>query len=213
MTEKKIKKPAVDWEALEPHYRANIKSLKELGQEYGCSDAAIVKHAKKHGWTRNLAAKIAAKAEAKVSAAAVSPEVSARKAANQEVVVEANADLQFRVRMAHRTDIGRARSLFGKLLAELEIVTDNKELYEQLGELLDESGPDSNGTWRKDKINEIYRKVISLSGRVSDAKSLSDMLERVVKLERQAFGIDGEQQASPLDEVLKRIAEERKGSQ
>lgn len=58
----KPEKVAVDWEALEPHYRSGIRSLKELGKEFGCSDAAIVKHAKRNGWERDLSAKIKAKA-------------------------------------------------------------------------------------------------------------------------------------------------------
>lgn len=39
---------------VEPHYRAGIRSIKAIPAEFGVSRAAIDKHAKKHGWTRDL---------------------------------------------------------------------------------------------------------------------------------------------------------------
>lgn len=203
---KPAKRAAVQWVEIEPHYRAGIRPLKELGAEYGVSDAAIIKHAKKHGWTRNLLAKVQAKADAKVSAAAVSAEVSAKKALTEAVVIEANAEMQAAIRLGHRKDIARSRKLFGALMDELELTTDNRALFEQLGELLDQSGEDTSGKFRQDKLNEIYQKVISLPMRVESAKKLVETLEKVVRLEREAFGIDkGEDKESAVDSLLKRI--------
>ena len=206
MSDAKPIKPIIDWEAVELHYRAGIRSLKNIGAEYGVSDAGIIKRAKRDGWTKNLAAKIKAKAEAKVSAAAVSAEVSVQRAANEQQVVEANADLQYRIRIEHRQDIGRSRYLFRSLLSELEAETQNVELFKSLGELLDESGPDPTGTWRKDKLNELYVKVTSQVGRIDGAKKLTEMLEKLVKLERQAFGIeDGETEKRGVEDLLESI--------
>lgn len=42
----------IDWDAIEPHYRAGIRSLKDIGAEFEVSDAAIIKHAKRDGWVR-----------------------------------------------------------------------------------------------------------------------------------------------------------------
>ena len=58
---------AIDWESVEIQYRAGIRSLKDIGNEFNVSDAAIIKRAKRDGWSRDLRAKIQAKAEAKVS--------------------------------------------------------------------------------------------------------------------------------------------------
>jgi hypothetical protein len=208
MSDQKPAKPIIDWEAVELHYRAGIRSLKDMGAEYGVSDAGILKRAKRDGWTRNLKAKIQAKAEAKVSAAAVSAQVSEQKAANETQVIEANADLQYRIRLEHRSDIGRTRSLFRALLGEIEAETDHLALFQALGELLDTSGPDQTGTWRQDKLNDLYKKVISATGRIDGAKKLTEMLEKLVKLERQAFGIeDGESEKSGVEDLLKRIGE------
>lgn len=72
-----------------------------------------------------------------------------------------------------------------QLLGELEETTGNKDLFEQLGELL--YAPDKNGV---DKLNEIYQKVIALPSRIKGMKDLADTLKTLVGLERQAFGID-----------------------
>lgn len=199
-------KPVADWIIIEKDYRCGIKPLRLIAEENGITHGAINKRAKRDGWTRDLAAKIKAKAEDKVSKAAVSAVVSAQSLVTENQVVEANAELQYRIRMEHRADIKRSRDLMKSLLSELEVTTDNRDLFEQLGELLDESGPDSNGVWRKDKQNEIYMKVISLTGRTDNSKKVVEMLEKLVRLEREAFGItDGGAEKGGVEDMLKSI--------
>lgn len=205
----KSPRKAVEWHELEPHYRAGIRSLKELGTEYGVSDAAIIKHAKKHGWSRNLLAKIQTKADAKVSASVVSAQVSAKKALTERAVVEANVDLQVAIRLGHRKDIARGRKLFTALMDELELTSDNKVLFAQLAELMRDDGSEDDASQGKlDRLNEIYRKVISMPGRVDAHKKLVETLEKLVRMEREAFGIDKEGDTeNPIDKALKTIAE------
>lgn len=105
----KIKKDPVDWEMVELHYRSGIRSLKDIGYEYGVSDAGIIKRARRDKWTRDLSAKIKAKAEAKVSAAAVSAEVSERRNANEIDIVEANASKVAEISLSHRADLAKLR--------------------------------------------------------------------------------------------------------
>lgn len=54
-------KNAIDWDAMEPDWRAGIKSKKELSEEHGVSRAAIDKHLAELGIERDLTAKIAEK--------------------------------------------------------------------------------------------------------------------------------------------------------
>ena len=210
MTEKV--KRVIDWESVEVHYRANIRSLKDIGKEYNVSDAGILKRAKAHGWTRDLAAKIKAKADAKVSAAAVSAEVSAAKSANEATVVEANAELQYRIRMEHRQDIGRTRKLFQALLGEVEAASssEGQGLISQLFALLnDEPDPDGADADRKryDAMRKKLDLVLSTSGRIDSAKKLTEMLEKLVKLEREAFGIitEAEGKGGSVDDLLAKM--------
>jgi hypothetical protein len=195
----------IDWDGVELAYRPGIKTLAVIGEEFGISDAAIVKRAKKYGWTRDLKERIRAETEKRL-AELVSPE----KLVKEELVIEANANLQTSVVVSHRKDIGQARNLGGKLFAEVEAVTDNRELFDKLGELM--YAPDDKG---RDKLNEIYQKVISMPGRVSSYKALTDAIKTMIGLERQAYGLadnangeaNSEQKAEISDtEAARRIA-------
>lgn len=192
---------AIDWEAVEMQYRAGIRSLKEIGAEFGVSDAGIIKRAKRDGWSRDLKAKIQAKAEAKVSAALVSAEVSALTKATEKVIVEVNAQAVANVRIAHRTDIARCRKLAMSMLEELEIETGNIELFNELGELL--RSEDDKG---QDKRNDIYRKVISSVGRIDSMKKLAETLKTLIGLEREAFSIKDESDEAPASALATLLA-------
>ena len=74
--------------------------------------------------------------------------------------------------------------------------------------LLDESGTDHNGTWRKDKLNELYRKVISMNDRIDNIKKLTEIDEKLRKGEREAFGISSGEDDKPTSQyeaILRRI--------
>jgi 2-oxoglutarate dehydrogenase complex dehydrogenase (E1) component-like enzyme len=174
-----------DWESIEGAYRAGVLSTREIAGQYGVSHTAINKRAKAEGWDRDLSAKIQAKAEALVSRREVSREVSSQKAATEREIIEANAERIAQVRGEHRADIQRVRSLGLALLAELEGQTSSRELLDQLGELL--RAPDENGT---DKLNDLYRKVISTPSRVDSAKKVAETLKHAIGMEREAYGLD-----------------------
>lgn len=190
----------IDWESVEIQYRAGIRSLKDIGREFDVSDAAIVKRAKRDGWTRDLKAKIHAKAESKVSESLVSAGVSAQTKVREREVIEANAVAIADVRLAHRRDIRRSRSLTNKLLDELEGLTDNRELFEQLGELM--HSPDDKGM---DRLNDLYRKVVELPNRTKVMKDLAETLKTLIALERQAYNLDEQQHEEPYEDRLRRV--------
>jgi hypothetical protein len=171
----------VDWAGIEPHYRAGVRALLDIGKEFGVSDAAIIKHAKKNGWVRDLSAKIKARAEAKVSAAAVSAEVSAQRSANEREIVEANAEMQKNVILAHREDIGGARDIASKFFLELRDVTGAADLIEQLRAALADEKVEA-------KLDALDR-IAALPGRAGVLKSLTESLKNLIMMERQAFGI------------------------
>ena len=72
----------VDYEAIEPGWRAGIKSPAQLAAEYteatgiSVSRSAIIKHFEKRGVPRDLSAKVHAKADAMVAEAMVTGKVS-----------------------------------------------------------------------------------------------------------------------------------------
>lgn len=180
-------KQAVDWERIEQLYRAGLLSVREIAATCGVSHTAINKRAKAGSWDRDLKAKIQAKADSLVSKAEVSKEVSTQALATERGIVEANAQVIANIRIAHRTDIGRSRRLANKLLDELEGLTDNRDLFDRLGELLRDE--DDKG---QDKRNDLYMKVIDLPARTKTMKELAETLKNLIALERQAYDVGAE---------------------
>lgn len=134
----------IDWDGVEREYRAGIRTLRSIGEEFGLTHGAINKRATRDGWERDLSAKIRAQAESLVSRDAVSSEVSKKNLLDtrlaEKTIVQANAEMQAGIIRAHRTDIGRARSVTQRHFEELESA-DGLELKEkaQIGKLLNES--------------------------------------------------------------------------
>ena len=204
MTEKKTIKPAPDWELIERHFRAGILTLRQIATEGGVVESAIRKRSKRDGWSRNLNAKIQHRADELVRKTLVRKIGAQANAPSEKEIVEVTAQAVATIQIVQKGSIQRGHALFTKLLDELEQTTNNKELFEQLGEMLNESSDDG----RSDKLNELYRKVISLPMRVDSAKKMIEVLEKVVRLEREAFGIGaGDGKENPIDTALMQIAE------
>lgn len=173
---------------IQADYCAGIKPLRQIGSEHSLSHTAIGKMAKERGWIRNLKARIQAKADSKVAKAAVSKADSKTVLATENAVVEANAQLQYQVRIEHRQAIKRGRELFGALLDELETSGLKSNELEELVRL---AGEELTAQQRAD-AKQTIRRVMSMGSRITSAKQLVEMLEKLVRLERQAFGIGDE---------------------
>ena len=178
---------AVDWERIELDYRAGIKVLRQIAGENGITEGAIRKRAKRDDWTRDLSERIQEKADQLVRNEAVRNLVRKESSVSERVLVEANAQDQASVRLSHRKDIQRKRAIVASLMDELEaqVGPDNAALLADLGDML--RSPDENG---QDKLNDLYRKIISLPERAKTAKTLAETLRIAVDMERQAFGMD-----------------------
>lgn len=182
----KPEKAIVDWDGLEPHYRAGLRPLKDLGAEFGVSDAGILKHARKMGWTRNLKARIDAKTREKVSAAVVSAEVSDGRKLTAQIRVEVESEVRARIELAQRSDSAELRAASMAMVREVGLVSQNLDAIRNLGELLIDPGEDKNG-----KLREALERVLSVPGR---AKTLKDAAETAIK------AIQNERQVNRMDE-------------
>jgi len=197
----------VDYDLIEPGWRAGILSPKQLAKKHteetgeNVSHMAIIKHFTKLGVPRDLKAKIQAKAEAMVTGAMVTGKVTDKPSIPEREIIESNARVQADTLLAHRSDIQRGRTLTMQLLAELEAETGNIELFQNLGEIL-RKGDDAIAL---DKLNELYRKIIAMPSRVDAAKKLSDTLKNLIGLERQALGLSENGGLPPDVEQIGRI--------
>ncbi|ELR0646102.1 hypothetical protein R3J16_002049 [Enterobacter hormaechei] len=174
-----------DWEAIETAYRAGVMSLREIASQHGISEGAIRKRAKRDDWSRDLNAKIQQKAEDLVRKQEVRKQVRNETTLTERVLIEATAEVIATVRMEHRGDIRRARELTNTLFDELGAQCADVSALERLGDIMFD--PDDKG---RDRLNEIYQKVISLPSRVKSMKDLSDSLKTLIGLEREAYSIE-----------------------
>lgn len=208
MTEKRQK---IDYDRIERGWRAGILSPRQLAAAYEeetdqkVSHAAIIKHFTKLGIPRNLAEKIKAKSDAMVTQAMVTEQVTPVTIKRDQQIIEDAATQLTYVRLNQRKDIQRSRKIAMSLFDELEMMVgqENVKLLEMLGELM--WSPDDKGN---DKVNDLYMKIISMPGRVKSMKDLSDTLKTLIALERQAFGLDDENNkpVDALTALLERVS-------
>ena len=191
-----------DWEAIERAYRAGLLSVREIAGACGVSHTAIQKRAKANGWERDLKAKIKAKADSLVAKREVATQVASKSVETEREIIEVNAEVIASIRMAHRGDISRGRRLTNKLLDELEGITDNRHLFDELGELM--RFEDDKG---QDKRNDLYQKIIDLPGRSKTMKEMAETLKTLIALERQAYDLDTKTGNSDADELSKLMDE------
>lgn len=184
-----------DWDAIERDYRTGQFSLRELSAKHGISHTAIAKRAKEKGWLRDLSDDVRREtnarlidATAKKSAEAagdadevstgVYSEVYSGNPGSQEAVRaagKANAEIV----LGHRKNIKRIRLISERHLELLEAMLKGNEA---------------------EREQAITRLCISRGdGVTSHLKAAIDLVDRIIRLERQAFGLDESDQRSDLE--------------
>lgn len=169
----------VDYERIEPGWRAGILSPAQLAEAYtrstgvAVSRVAIIKHFEKLGVPRDLKAKIQAKADAMVAQAMVTGKVTTATTVTTAAIISGQATTQAKVRLEHQAGATRLQKLVTKLTGELERQTAKKA---------------------------------ALKDRASTAKSLIDAFGRLVAIEREAHGINADAELTdPLSTLLQNL--------
>lgn len=187
----------IDWLAVEADYRPGIMSNREIAAKHGCTEGGVRKKAKAEKWVRDLSAKIESKANDIVRREAVRIEYAE---ATESDIVNANAVNSANIQIAERKDVTKARSIAMKLLDELNAHIDNRDVLEDLGEMM--RNPDAYGN---DKLYDQYMKIISFGGNVDSTKKLSDALNTLINLERKVYKIDTESSQGGVEDFLKKF--------
>lgn len=203
MADAKPKRPPVDWEAVEREYRIGLKTLRQIGEEFGCSHVGVKKRAEREGWSRDLAAKIKESADAKVTKSIVTKEVTKETLVTERIIVEANAEMMANVIRGHYAMLTRLRGIAMLIMDRLEVELEGTDLFRQLGEMM--ASPDEFGV---DKVGDLYRKVIALPTQTDTAKKLAEILKTIIELERKVFKIDEQKpvDVNPLAEFIRAVS-------
>lgn len=195
----------VDWESVERDYSAGLLSLRELADKYGTKESTIRSRAKTQDWVRDLSKKINQKVE-DISRKELSRSTSrTEKNVSEKEIIEANAQAIVDIKLAHRGDIRKSKRIVNALFDELELTTDNRELFEELGEILRQESESGH-----DKLNDIYKKCISMPQRIDGVKKLTDALKTMIGLEREAYDIQST--PTPIDNAVSSLLKAVQGS-
>ena len=186
---------SVDWDAIEPDFRAGTKSIRQIAKENSITHGAVNQHAKLHGWTRDLTAKVRQATRSKLTADALSTPLSADSGVDTEKdaeIVDANAELRANIVRDHRGDIRAARALTKRMLAELQQQSGSPETLEAFAEIVATTVKDGE---RKtdEKSLAAFKKALGLGNRAQILEGLARSLRTLVTLERQAFSLDDEE--------------------
>ena len=175
---------AIDWDRIEPDWRANVKSVVQLSEEYGVSRQGIIQHFDKLGIPRDLSAKIHARADALI-AQSVDKLIASDNLITEQATIDVNARMIADAVLGQREDVKRALGTVLKLWREVEAQGDHSDAFEKMGELM--ANPDDQGG---DVLLDIYRASISLPQRIKSVKLLTESLKALVELQRRILKVD-----------------------
>lgn len=195
----------VDWEQVEREYRAGSLSIRAIAARHAISEGAIRARAKKEGWAREYSSQVRRRTRDSLAEHAAE-QSGAPKAAkgryDASTVIESAAEEAKTVVLNHRKDIKHARFIVKMLREELEFETITRE---KLEELIAADIDDTPEKERK-KRTALLNRVISLPQRASALRDLSTSLDRLIKLERQAYSMDEkEDDEHTYEEILKSL--------
>ncbi len=203
-------KKVIDWERVELHYRAGIKTLRQIGEECGVSHVSIQKRADKYAWSRDLTAKIQQKAQELVTKREATKVVTNDKLVTDSQAIQAYGEVLANAEMTQREDLAVGTKIVRSQMAELAALGDPQfvPLLEWMADQFNECGPDGMGKDGIDKANVLYRQIISLQGRVRMSKEISAAHGVYIPLLRKVFGLDGKDtNGGGYEELLRSVLE------
>lgn len=174
-----------DWELIEREYRTGRFSLTQLEKCHGVHRSNISRRAKKDNWEKDLTGRVRERTQQKITKASLSPEAQAAFDNDDDQIVEHAANENAAVVKGHRKNLERWRSI-AERFAEL--------LENQLAEGKIKVELPTGGSTEIDIPLEYVGKCMGHG---------TQALDRVIKLERQNYGLD----ANDKDEGVKTFEE------
>tara|TARA_R110002033_G_scaffold170862_2_gene214568 strand:+ start:8315 stop:8893 length:579 start_codon:yes stop_codon:yes gene_type:complete len=162
-----------DWEPIEKSYRTGKYSNRQLSKIHGPSEATIRKRAKDFDWKKDLSKPVNQRIKEKLTNKAAEDE--ALVAPSDEDIVEAAANTAATIVFHHRSYAQKGREITGLLLDKL------KQQMEA-------------GTMKVAAFGQVVETDIPLDYMGKTLSAATQSLERLVKIERQAFRLDDDDQ-------------------
>ncbi|MDQ7731612.1 hypothetical protein QT231_02810 [Halomonas sp. SpR1] len=173
-----------DWELIEREYRTGRFSLAQLEARHGVNRSNISRRAKKYGWQKDLTERVRERTQEKITRATLTPEAQAAYDQDDEQVVEQAASENAAVVKGHRKTLERWRGIAERYAERLESQLAEGKIKVEL----------PTGVTEIDIPLEYVGKCMGHG---------TQALDRVIKLERQNYGLD----ANDKDEGVKTFEE------
>jgi hypothetical protein len=180
-----------DLQAIEADYRADQLSNRGISAKHGCSEGSIRRWALKHGWQKDLTAKVkqATKAKLTKTVAESTPNAIERKEREpntpitDDEIIEEASNAAVDVISSHRMrakEYQRIVQTYGERL-KAQIENETLEVQNRDGDVVSIDLP-------LDYVGKCLN-------------SATQSFERLVKLERQAYNLDDQQESSYEDDL------------
>lgn len=179
-------KKIIDWDSIYKEYRANQISNVQIGKKYGVTEGAIRKKAKELNWKKDLDAEV----RKQVRESLVRQQVRESTISDSEIIDTA-VKTNIEIIRGHRKKLAEGLRITSSLFEQLEIISNNREVLENLIFSLTEGDPTKD---EKPDYKERAKliKAISLPSHAGAARDLTTALKNIIPLERQAFNLDEE---------------------
>ncbi|WP_339934577.1 hypothetical protein [Vreelandella glaciei] len=174
-----------DWELIEREFRTGRFSMTQLEKRHGVHRSTISRRAKKGNWEKDLTERVRERTQQKITKASLSPEAQAAFDNDDDEIVEYAANENAAVVKGHRKNLERWRSITERYAELLESQLAEGKITVDVGQGL------------VAEIDVPLEYVGKCMGHGTQA------LDRVIKLERQNYGLD----ANDKDEGVKTFEE------
>lgn len=173
-----------DWEAIRQEYRTGRFSLQQLSDRHGPNRSNISRRAKAEGWQQDLTEKVRQRTREKITREALPPEAREALNGDDEAIVEHAANENSAVVHGHRKLLNRWRSITERYAEQLEAQLETGKLDVQV------------------KSGDVVEIDVPLDYVGKAMANGTTALEKVVKLERQSYGLDLEDEDAPPEREL-----------
>ena len=161
-----------DWELIEREFRTGRFSMTQLEKRHGVHRPTISRRAKKGNWEKDLTERVRERTQQKITKASLSPEAQAAFDNDDDQIVEYAANENAAVVKGHRKNLERWRGIAERYAELLESQLAEGKIAVELP---------SGGTAEIDVPLEYVGKCMGHG---------TQALDRVIKLERQNYGLD-----------------------
>jgi len=164
--------PVEVWQEIKQEYILGQLSIAAISRTYGPTRQAIMKQADKNGWARNMADDVRASVKKKTIEAELQQEVTPE---NYTEAIDKYGELGAGVIGAHKV-------LFHKILRRCDVTLDRLIR----GDII----MDELAAGKRIRKNLVVAATLALKDQNTTLKTVSEVVAKIVPLQRQAFNID-----------------------